>query len=281
MNDFREQLTIDTPEQVAIHFAVAGLGSRFLAILADTALQIVAYAIVVVLIVLALSGSASISQVHNHMTPTGEKWLIAGFILFHFILFWGYFSLFEAFWRGQTPGKRWAKIRVIKDSGRQVTVFEALARNLLRIIDMLPSIYLVGAITMLCNRQHKRLGDLVAGTIVVHERGHTQPMPSSSARTFTATLYQPQYQEADRRAAIDLPADGIARLSAEDLVVIDTFFARALDLDLETRAVLATKLLQRMSEKMKLAVPFTTKAEDVLEAIVFRMREVGRFSTTR
>jgi uncharacterized RDD family membrane protein YckC len=65
---------------------------------------------------------------------------------------------------------------VIKDSGRQITLFEALARNLLRVIDMLPSFYLVGVIAMLCNREQKRLGDLVAGTIVGHERSDEQPM---------------------------------------------------------------------------------------------------------
>ena len=66
------------------------------------------------------------------------RWMV----LFFFLLYWGYYSLFEAFWNGQTPGKRLLKIRVIKDSGRQITLFEALARNLLRVVDMLPSFYL-------------------------------------------------------------------------------------------------------------------------------------------
>ena len=93
-----------------------------------------------------------------------------------FLLVWGYFSLFEAFWRGQTPGKRAMKLRVIKDAGRQITLFESLARNLLRIVDYFPGLYLTGVITMLCNKRSKRLGDLAAGTLVVHERGDEQPL---------------------------------------------------------------------------------------------------------
>jgi len=72
---------------------------------------------------------------------------------------------------------------VIKDSGRQITLFEALARNLLRVIDMLPSFYLVGMIAMLCNPEQKLLADLVAGTIVVHERSDEQPIMSHNSRT--------------------------------------------------------------------------------------------------
>src|SRR6202453_4051205 len=103
------------------------------------------------------------------MDATG-KWFEAAIIFINFCLIWGYFALFEAYWHGQTPGKRAMKLRVIKDSGRQITLFEALARNLLRVVDYLPSLYLVGVITMLCNKRNQRLGDLAAGTIVVHER---------------------------------------------------------------------------------------------------------------
>src|SRR5207244_5065892 len=107
-------------------------------------------------------------------------------------------------------GKRLLKSRVIKDSGRQITLFEALARNLLRVIDMLPSFYLIGVITMLCNREQKRLGDLVAGTIVVHERSDEQPLMSHNSRTFTASLYRQQVESPCEAAASLVTADVIA-----------------------------------------------------------------------
>ena len=104
----------------------------------------------------------------GEFTRSGEKWLVALVILIHFLMYWGYFALFEAFKNGQTPGKMLFKLRVIQDSGRQITFFEAMTRNLIRVIDLIPSFYLVGVISMLCNRQHKRLGDL-AGRLTPEE----------------------------------------------------------------------------------------------------------------
>ena len=111
-----------------------------------------------VVITIAASGSKTIADADPKMGTTAGNWFLAGVTFFFFLLFWGYFSLFEAFWNGQTPGKRLLKIRVIKDSGRSITLFEALARNLLRIVDYFPGLYLTGVITMLCNRSQKRLG---------------------------------------------------------------------------------------------------------------------------
>jgi uncharacterized RDD family membrane protein YckC len=274
MNDFKgyaDQLNIETPEQVELRFPIAGIGSRFLALMTDSLLQgaaIFALILIFVLIVSAvpktLGGAAS--------SATAGKWIVAGIFLFYFLLYWGYYSLFEAFWNGQTPGKRLLKIRVIKDSGRQITLFEALARNLLRVVDMLPSFYLIGVITMLCNKEQKRLGDLVAGTIVVHERSEEQPLMSHNSRTFTASLYPQSLEEAREPVGVQLPGDGVARLDAGDLNVIDTFFSRALDLDLDKRAEIAGRIAARMSEKMRVPLPTDVVPERVLESIAHTMR---------
>jgi RDD family len=180
--------------------------------------------------------------------------------------------LFEAFWNGQTPGKRLLKIRVIKDSGRQITLFEALARNLIRVVDSLPSFYLIGVITMLCNKQQKRLGDMVAGTIVVHERGDEQPLMNHNSRTFTASLYPQPVEEAREPIGLLLPADAVARLDLGDLNVIDTYFSRALDLDMDKRAEMASRIANRMSAKMQVPLPEGVTPERVLESIVHTMR---------
>ena len=195
-------------------------------------------------------------------------------------MYWGYFTLFEAFWNGQTPGKKLFKIRVIQDSGRQITFFEAMIRNLIRVIDMLPSFYLVGVIAMICNRGHKRLGDLAAGTLVVHERPSEEPMwGGTGPRTITAAAFQPAQAEPDfllqHHAAVTLPADAIARLSAADLNVIDRFFARALDMDLTTRAQIAAKLAGQMTTKMNVDAPKEINPERVLEAIAHQLRVQG------
>src|ERR1700758_1559253 len=259
MNDLPDQLIIDTPEQVSIRFPLAGIGSRFLAILIDTLLQVAAYVAIVLIFVLVISAAPK-SGTTGELSHSGEKWLIAGLILFHFLMYWGYFTLFEAFWNGQTPGKKLFKIRVIQDSGRQITFFEAMIRNLIRVIDLVPSFYLVGVIAMACNRRHKRLGDLAAGTLVVHERASEQPMwGGTGPRTITAAAFRPADAEPDflsqHNIQVSLPADAIARLSAADLNVIDRFFARALDMDLTTRAQIAARLTAQLAAKMNIEPP--------------------------
>jgi uncharacterized RDD family membrane protein YckC len=272
-----DQLTIDTPEQVAIRFPVAGIGSRFLAILADSAVQVVAYALLILVFVLIATSAPKTAA--GDFSHSGEKWLIAGLILFHFLMYWGYFTLFETFWNGQTPGKRLCKIRVIQQSGRQITFFEAMIRNLLRIVDMFPGFYLIGVVTMLCNRRHQRLGDLAAGTLVVHERQSEEPLwGGNGPRTITAGAFEPAVTEAPFRSSEEgtIPADAVARLSAEDLSVIERFFSRILDMDLDTRARIAERLASQMSQKMGLALEPDAKPELYLESIARQMRSHGR-----
>src|ERR1700743_615339 len=279
MNDFRgyaDQLNIEPPEQVDLRFPIARIGSRFLALATDSLLQVAAFFVLILVFSLIISvlpkGTGS-----SPPSPTAAKWFFAAIVLSLFLFYWGYYSLFEAFWNGQTPGKRLLKIRVIKDSGRQITLFEALARNLLRVVDMLPSFYLVGVITMLCNREQKRLGDLVAGTIVVHERSDEQPLMSHNSRTFTSALYPQPLETVPEQTSVLLPADGVALLDAGDLNVIDTFFSRALDLDLDKRAEIAGRIADRMSAKMRVPLPEGIAPERVLESIAHAMRaHVGR-----
>ena len=277
-----DQLNIATPEQVDLRFPIAGLGSRFLAILADHTLQLLVY-ILLGVILYATSATTSIGHAVDRQSQTAQKWLAALFILLNFLIFWGYFALFEAFWNGQTPGKRLLKLRVLKDSGRAITLFEALARNLLRIVDLFPSLYLTGVISMLLTRENKRLGDLVAGTIVVHERSADQPLLAHMSRTFTtplATAATPRFTPSARAAWLaheaTLPADSVARLTPADLHIIETFFARALDLPIEKREALAARIATQLTARMALTPAPEVPPERLLELIAHRMRATGR-----
>ena len=89
------------------------------------------------------------------------------FLIFLFIIEWLYPVLFEVLARGQTPGKKLLGITVVNDDLSPVTLGTSLVRNLLRTVDFLPFFYLVGLVTMLCNRRFQRLGDIAAGTLVV------------------------------------------------------------------------------------------------------------------
>ena len=270
---------IDTPEQVELRFSIAGIGSRFVAMLLDT--MILYFALLLVVLIFVVFLSALGPELGDKLNNAG-MWFVAILILVVFAVYWGYFALFEAFWHGQTPGKRVMKLRVIKDSGRQITLFEALARNLLRAIDSLPSIYLVGVITMLCNKRNKRLGDMVAGTIVVHERADEQPMLIQTSttilapKTLDATPWQASNSSVWGQAVPSLfPADAVAKLSAHDLVVIETFFARMLDIPTETRAAMAYRIAGQMTAKMG-ATTEESNPERILESIAYQMRGSGR-----
>ncbi len=265
---YADQLSIDTPEQVALQFPVAGIGSRFVALLLDHLIQLAV--VVAVLVVVAITEAATGGR-PGTSTTLASKWFLAGIIFASFVLFWGYFSLFEAFWHGQTPGKRAMKLRVIKDAGRQITLFESLARNLLRVADYLPSLYLAGVVTMLCNKQNKRLGDLAAGTLVIHERTEEQPLLLTGEHFRRPTA---ESMHVNGRAANLFPADAVARLSVADLVVLEAFFARALDLPLATRAAVAQRIAGEMTAKMGVALP-EGNPERALEAMAIEKRSQG------
>jgi uncharacterized RDD family membrane protein YckC len=268
---FADQLNIDTPEQVELEFAVAGIGSRFVAVLIDHLIIGVGF------LLLAILSAFVFDSLRSHLGVLG-KWTLAVFIALNFLLYWGYYTLFEGFWRGQTPGKHVMKLRVIKDSGRQITLFEAMSRNLLRIVDYLPAVYLTGVITMLCTKRNQRLGDLGAGTLVVHERSDEQPLLIERGTSIMPAHSMPAFEpltSAGSQGAGSLPADAVAKLHSDDLLLIESFFARALDLSLATRAEIAARIAAQMAAKINIAVP-DGNPERFLEAIAYAMRSSAR-----
>jgi len=171
-NFLQEQYTIDTPENVTFSYDVAGIGSRFIGALVDTLLLLM----LMLLINLTLALVASIGRwadgLFLEVVQDGNGWLTnmlyALYILFNFVIIWGYYIVFELLWNGQTPGKRVAKTRVVQMNGNPVGFINVAIRNLVRIIDFMPSLYAVGLITMFVNRHARRLGDFAAGTMVIH-----------------------------------------------------------------------------------------------------------------
>lgn len=176
MGSLNEEYTIDTPENVTFGFDVAGIGSRFIGALVDSLILGLLLFLVNVVLALAISlfapdGSDFVTAVSD---SDGVTWAagvaIAIYALLNFILLWGYFIFFEMIWRGQTPGKRVAGIRVVRMDGNSISFLDNVIRNLIRIIDFLPFGYGVGLIVMFCNRHARRLGDFAAGTLVVREQ---------------------------------------------------------------------------------------------------------------
>jgi len=265
-----DQLSIETPELVAIDMPVAGIGSRFVALLVD-------YLIWLAALVALIFFMALVDPSLSHFSKLGEKWETALVTLGIFLFYWGYFTLFEAFWGGRTPGKRLAKIRVIQVSGRGIGLFESMTRNLLRVVDQFPGIYVVGVVSVFATRRHQRLGDLAAGTMVVHERkeGGEAGLPTTG-RTFTSGLFEGVAGPVAVVAGASLPAESVQLLGAADLEVLEGFFARRLDFSLETRAALAGRIAGGIRTKSGLDVPAGMSIETFLEEVARQLRDLLR-----
>ena len=252
--DSLDKLTIDTPEQIAIEFPLAGIGSRFLAIMFDILVQFLGYVVLALIAALAFGGEL------KRVWPSAWNWSSAIFILVVFCLYWGYYAFFETIWQGQTPGKRHAGIRVIKDTGRSITAFEAIARNLVRVVDLIPGFYAVGCVTMFLNKKSKRLGDFVAGTVVVHEK------KAEAAEPFFNL--QPGAQ---------LPVYPVSKLSNDDLVLIETFLGRRLDLAPEVRSSTAKRIAEHIAQKLELQAQPQSDNENFLETVAKEYRDSIRY----
>jgi uncharacterized RDD family membrane protein YckC len=265
-----DQLSIDTPELVAIEMPLAGIGSRFIALLVD---YLIWGAGLVVLAILAL---LTLPAMHAFNVKSAQ-WAEAIVIFIIFLFNWGYFTLFEAFWNGRTPGKRVARIRVIQRSGRSIGLLESMARNLVRYVDQIPFFYAVGVITMFVTSQHQRLGDLAAGTLVVRDRDPESPLwGDSGSRTFTAQFFASKGPIPELHTAFTLPALGISKLSSDDLEVLEGFFSRRLDMSLATRQALALRICAAIQTKSGLEKPTDASVETFLEATARQLRDQAR-----
>jgi uncharacterized RDD family membrane protein YckC len=266
MND---QINIDTPELVAIEMPLAGIGSRFIALLVDYLIWGAG------LVVLGILGLFTLPALHAFNVKSAQ-WAEAIVIFLVFLLNWGYFTLFEALWNGRTPGKRVAHIRVIQRSGRSIGLLESMARNLVRYVDQIPFFYAVGVITMFATSQHQRLGDLAAGTLVVRDREQeSPPWGDSGSRTFTAQLFA-HAPIPEPHLSVSLPVDGIARLSSADLQVLEGFFSRRLDMSSVTREALALRIAAAIQAKSGLETPAGASVETFLEAAARQLRDQAR-----
>ncbi|MBX7098531.1 MAG: RDD family protein [Myxococcaceae bacterium] len=197
-------ITVATPERVALDLPVAGIGHRALAWLADAGVMFVA--LLLVYFVYSLVGR-SVLEVAQDLSGAGRAVaLLAGFAILQ-----GYWSGFEIAWRGQTPGKRLLRIRVVRRDGAPASAFELVTRNLLRAIDFLPMCYPAGVVTMLVDRHHRRLGDLVAGTVLVREErialsrytdAAASTLPVAQFETVTALLARWDMLEPEARLRV-------------------------------------------------------------------------------
>jgi uncharacterized RDD family membrane protein YckC len=259
MHIFR-RVKFRTPESIELEFTLAGIGNRTWALLIDyhvLGLTIAVFILVWTMIWSQL-GEFWIS-IFGEQTP---QWMLAIAFFALFAIYSGYFVFFEALWQGQTPGKRIAKIRVIRDDGKPVGLPQATLRALLRPVDEL---LFMGVFLIMLNRKEKRLGDLVAGTIVIQNQlpiASTTIVVSDQAKSFSSELLQ------------------IADLSPmlpDDFAVISEYLRRRFSLSAKAKSSVSLKLAEQVKEIIHLEnIPSNISADIFLEAIYFAYQEKNK-----
>ena len=231
---------IETPELIVVSYTVAGVGSRMLAGLIDAAITLAAFIGTIVLF-LTMGDRILGQRVSSALSAYG----FAMVLLLQFALVWGYYVLFEALADGQTPGKRAMHLRVVRDGGYSITFSASAVRNLMRVIDMQPFVaYFVGMLAVITTKRSQRLGDLVAGTLVVREGSSVAP--TVTRRTDVTT----------KRTALS------TALTSDEFDVLDRFVQRRMELSAAQRSALAGKLVARFATVLATTEPTTSVSSD-------------------
>lgn len=250
---FFNKVTLQTPESVELEFTLAGIGNRAYALLID---YIVLGLVSIVFLTAWAFLSLQLLDIIENLIGSNdglELWLLSIQLLITFFVYVGYFVCFETLWQGQTPGKRYVKVRVICDDGRPVRLSQATLRALLRPVD---DLFFMGVFFIALGKREKRLGDWVAGTLVIQEERPIAPANfeiSEEAKTLANRL-QTQANLSD--------------LSPEDFAVIREYLQRRGGMVATAQADLSRKLAHQVKKVIALEkVPKGVTANLFLEAV--------------
>jgi uncharacterized membrane protein SpoIIM required for sporulation/uncharacterized RDD family membrane protein YckC len=247
----RQQLGIETPEHVALHLELAGLGSRAAAALVDT--LVAGFALLLLVWVVSLVGAIG-------STGALVGWVLALVVLLFYFAFLAYFILLEALNGGRTLGKQLLGIRVVMETGHAITPTAAVVRGLFRLLDCPVPPILPGLVMIFLHPRNQRFGDLVAGTIVVRD----QPI---------------DWALAPSRAGAEEPVEtGPPELTDDEFRLLDQFLARSGDLEPLVQTRLAAELARRFQDR----VPRRTADADAYLAGLYadeQRKRRSRFAT--
>lgn len=258
---FLNQINLQTPESVELEFTLAGIGNRSLALIID-------YLICgLTILFIWVIGGFLYFQLLSNLTVDGlsdrlAQWLWAILSIASFGIYVGYFVIWETLWRGQTPGKKWTKIRVIRDNGKPERLPQAILRALLRPVD---DLFFIGVFLIIFLSQEKRIGDLVAGTIVVQEE--------------SGKLAEVDISPEAEDLAVQLQVEAeIANLEPEDFATIRDFLQRRKNIMLQYQHQLSRKLAQQVKEIILLdEIPEGYSNSQFLEATYFAYQQSDRY----
>jgi uncharacterized RDD family membrane protein YckC len=230
--DIDDRFSITTPEGVTVELVLAGAGSRGLAQMIDAIVQFILW----IAAFAVIAGTTDADDV-DPFSPTDSDEVFVAFAILAAVIFgitFLYDVLFETLGSGRTPGKRVMGLRVVRVGGGPVGFLSSSIRNLVRIVDALPGMYLIGLVAIVASSRNQRLGDLAAGTLVVRER--------TEARSPSTASWVPPTTAA--------PAIDVSTVTAEDLATIRKFLERRDSLGQAARANLASELAWRLAPKV-------------------------------
>ena len=222
---------IVTPEAVVLEFETAGMASRMLAAFIDGVIQLV-------LLFALLFGAFGLGEVGVDLGGFGAAFLY----VMLFLLVFGYPAAFETMWRGRTPGKAALGLRVVTVEGAPIRFRHAAIRAILGLVDKYLFTGMVGVVAVLVTRRNQRVGDLVAGTIVLRER--------SGATAPSAVRFDPPRGLEAFVASLD-----VGRLGHEDYGTIRSFLLRATSLSPAARQHLASHLAAPLVDRLRATPP--------------------------
>ena len=253
---FLNRVKSHTPESVELEFVLAGLGNRIYALIIDYLIWSS------ILILILMIWAFLVIQIEWLRSETIRLWITAIQLLILFGVYIGYFICFETLWRGQTPGKRYVKIRVIREDGRNVGIQQSILRSLLRPID---DILCLGFLFILFSAQEKRLGDWVAGTILIQE-GQTvtnQKIAISPAATAIAQRL--------------IETGKIAALTPDQFATVRKYLYRYPALAPTARNSVSDRLASQLLQRIELAdTPPTIDSHLMIEAIYLAYQQQFR-----
>ncbi|MBD2363304.1 RDD family protein [Anabaena minutissima FACHB-250] len=250
-----------TPESVELEFTLAGIGNRAWALLIDyLVLATILTAFLIVWAIIAGQLSDIWQQVFG---STFSLWWVAITFIVSFAIYAGYFVFFETLWHGQTPGKKAAEIRVVRDDGRPIGMQQATLRALLRPFD---EFLFIGAFLIMFSRREKRLGDLAAGTIVIQAG-----TPTISANIMISEQAKSLHQDL-------IQITDLSKLLPDDFAVIREYLQRRSAMSPKARSALSLKLSQQVQDILHIEnLPATIHSDILLEAVYlgYQNREWG------
>ncbi len=247
------QVSILTPESVALEFTLAGLGNRTLALVIDyQLLTLLLGGFWMLWLLLSTQLMAYLSGLDGDFSQV-PLWLLAIALLVSFTIYNGYFIYFETTQQGRTPGKRLTHTRVIREDGRPVGLSQAVMRSLLRPID---DLFFIGMFLILFSPQEKRLGDRVAGTLVIQEEATQRPVSITCSDQGKALAQQlPQVSQ-------------VSRLLPDEFAVVRAYLQRRDRLFPKARQTLSMTLAAQVQALIQLeTLPPDVLPDHVLEAV--------------